>query len=171
MTLSLRPCRQLIFLSLYVCHFEEIFCKKLVGEFFYCKKIWEEVSHIFLSCFHINFWVGATTHQESMISKTLHPTSLHIEIKGVLFYSYACKGPEREAFTLRGVLGMVSWRERRGESSSLGVCAKIRFLGFWSSGFEKKEKIRKKLFFTPSFFHFFISSKSPSLISEKVLEI
>ena len=46
---------------------------------------------------------------------------------------------------LRVVLGMVSWCERRGESSSLGVCAKTRFLGFWSSGFGKREKIRKKL--------------------------
>ena len=138
--------------------------KKLVGELIYYKKIWEGVSHIFLAYFGINFWVGATTHQESMISKTLHPISLHVENKRVLFYSCMCNRSEREAFMLRGVLGMVSWHERRGESSSLGVCAKIRFLGFWSSGFGKREKIRKKLFFSPSFFHLFISSRSLYLI-------
>ena len=140
MTLSLRPCRQLFFFSLYVWYFEEIFCVKIVEELIYYEKIWEGCLIFFLAYFGINFWVGATTHQESMISRTLHPTSLHVEIKGVLFHSYAYKISEEEFFMLRGVLGMVSWHERRGEFSSLGVCAKTKFLGLWSSQFGKRKK-------------------------------
>ena len=119
----------------------------------------------------MNIWVGATTHEESMISRTLLPTSLYVEIKGVLFHCCVCKRPEREVFMLRGILGMFSWCERKGESSSLGVCAKIKFLWFYSYGFGKREKIRKKLFFSLSFFYLFISSRSPSSISRKILKI
>ena len=74
--------RQLIFFSLYVWHFEEIFHERLVGELIYREKIWEGASHIFWIWFGMKSWVGATTHQESMISRTLHPTSLHAYKRG-----------------------------------------------------------------------------------------
>ena len=86
-----------------------------------------------------------------MISRTLHPYFLYAYKKGFLFLFWVCKRVKRVLYTLR-VLGheFLLWKNREG-SSSLRVCAKIRFLRFWSSGFGKREKIRRKIIFLSIF--------------------
>ena len=111
-----------------------------------------DVSYFF-TYFGMNFWVGATTHQESMISRTLHPTSLYIKIKRVLFHSCMCQRPEREAFTLKGVgHGFMAWK-RRGESFFLGCAqnlfSRILYLWIWEEIKNKRKIIFLSIFLLP----------------------
>ena len=113
---------------------------------------------------------GVAPLEESKILRTLHPTLLHANRKGPISHFCVCRRSEKEFSILRG-FGYGSWHEKEVESPLLlGVC-KIYFSRVYSLGFGKREKIRKKLFSSPTFFHLFISSRSLFLTSRKILEI
>ena len=98
------------------------------------------------------------------------PNLLHAYKEGFVSLFCTCKRPEKRAFMVRSPWAWVHGVKRERESFLLSV-RKIYFSRVCSLGFEKREKMREKLFSSPSFFHILISSRSPSLTYRKVSEI
>ena len=125
----------------------------------------------FLSCFGVNFLSRGdnTSRVHDLLDSS--PNLLHAYKEGFVSIFYTCKRLEKMAFIVRSPCTWVHSVKRERESFLSWGVRKICFFRVYSLGFGKREKIRENLFSSPSFFHLFISSKSSSSISRKVLEI
>ena len=109
-------------------------------------------SHIFFGCEILR--TSDKRKEESKHCWTLHPNFLSRPNKRrFYFFFYACKRPEREAFTLGGFGHRFLVWKRKGESFSW-VSAKPSFLGFGLKHLRREKKKREEhlvsIFLLPS---------------------
>ena len=122
------------------------------------------------ACFGMKLGEGATSLGRVQDLLDSSPNLLHANKKGSISHFCACKRSEKEFSMLRGLgAWFLSWK-RGGESSLLGSAQNLVFWGFYLRIWKKK-KIIKKIVSSLSFFHLFISSRSPSSTSKKVSKI